>query len=171
MGPIKITITETGATPKIMKRRLREIIKAACAQIGYHHLRYNVPKHFTQAGAREYGYTARKGEGMSVSDKGFWRSYTGQKLRKMHHTKPMVWAGESERRSRQQDIRATSNGVRIVLHTPHLAMQNPDSAVNMAEEMGTVSGAEAHVIGVVFRDSIQRSLAAITGQEVTVIAA
>jgi len=171
MGPIKITITESGATPKIMKRELRRIILAANATIGYHHLRYNVPKHFTQAGAREYGYTARKGEGMSTSDKGFWKSYTGQKLRKMHHTKAMVWSGESERRSRQQDIRATSNGVRIVLHTPALAMQNPDSAVHMAEEMCTVSGAEAQVIGVVHRDSIQRNLAALTAQETTVIAA
>ena len=171
MGPFKITITETGATPRIMRRVLNNVIKAANATIGYHWHRYYRPKHFLPSGAMEYGYTPRKGQGLSASSKEFWKSYCGQKLRKMHHQKPLVWSGESESRTQQQDIRATSKGVRIVLHAPALNCQNPNSQVRMWEEMTTVSPAEAQILGVIFRDTIVRGLAAITERHVTVIAA
>lgn len=122
-----------------MAKHLRDVLREAWEAAGKAHHRRHVPKHFTAAGAREYGYQPRQGERGSSSRKSFRRSYTGQKLRKWGHTLPLVWSGDSLRRSKIEDVRATSKGVRVVLHTPRFNLRPPGRKENMSAEVQRVS--------------------------------
>jgi len=116
----EIKVRERGATPGILKRELNKLKKVAFAAAGIHWHQEIRPKHFTSAGAGEYGYAARKGERGNAGGYGFKRSYTGRKLTAYGHTDPLVLTGESQGRTKMRDVRPTSKKVRIVLHAPAL---------------------------------------------------
>ncbi len=154
-----------GATPKGLSRELPRIIKDALYAMGlYWHDNFRA-KHFLPSGAKEYGYTPRKGEGMSTATKGFWRSYMGRKLRMKHHQNPLTWSGESRERTRIRDVRATRNQVRIVLHANALNWKNPNSSVEMWWEMTTISAGEQKVLAEVFRQKIMEGIRGIRYME------
>lgn len=117
------------------------------------------PKHFTHAGAREYGYAPRKGEAGNRHRKGFKRSYTGIKLRLVGHTRPLEFSGEGRRLSRIQDIRVTSKRVRVILPRK-FNFRNPHSRVNMREELTTISEREERELVAAADRDIGRRLAA-----------
>lgn len=73
-------------------------------------------EHFKNSAMSRYGYTPRRGE--NGSGRPFKGSYTAKKLKSKGHTKPLVYTGESMRRTEQRDIRPTRDGVRIHLHAP-----------------------------------------------------
>jgi hypothetical protein len=110
-------------------------------------------KHFTSAGATEYGYTPREGERGNPSSKGFRRSYTGRKLRKFGHTRPLEYTGESRRRTRSPRIVATAKRgealVRIKMDSPGLNRRYSGSRINMRQEMTTVSTREGEQINTI----------------------
>ncbi|MFQ5414658.1 MAG: hypothetical protein ACE5E6_09395 [Phycisphaerae bacterium] len=139
---LKFRILEKGATPGIMKRELNKLTQKGLEAIGLWWHRAMRPKHFTHAGAREYGYLPRVGERGNPGEKGFRRSYTGQKLRKFGHTNPLEFTGESKTLARIRDVRANSKRVRIVIHANKFNFRNPHSKINMREEMTTVSTRE-----------------------------
>ena len=103
-------------------------------------------KHFTTAGATEYGYAAR-----SIA-------YTMRKLKKFGHTYPLVWSGEAKNLARQQDVRASAKGVRIVLRVNKLNFRGKGSKANMAEEVRTVSKSDAAAVTRVIDRSCQARL-------------
>ena len=138
---MKVTMKWSGPTPRIAKRRMNHIIKAANRDMGIFWWRMMRAKHFTHAGAREYGYTPRKGE--RGSGRAFRGSYTAQKLRAFGHTKPLVFTGTSEKLAGIRDVRATFKKTRVVIHARALNFRSAGSQVDMRAEMTAISVKDA----------------------------
>lgn len=122
------------------------------------HLR---PKHFTKAGATEYGYAPRRGErGNLLAGESFRSSYTGQKLRKFGHTRPLEYTGHSRALTRLRDVRPMTKGrgVRVVLRAPGLNRSVKGASVNMRAEMTVISEREANQIIRLWNRSLERRL-------------
>jgi len=105
------------------------------------------PKHFTKAGASEYGYAPRQGE--RGSGKAFRRSYQGQKLAIKGHTLPLVYSGESKDLTEIRDIRLlpAGRGVRVsVGRARGLNRRHKSSKIRMADEMTTISEKEGVIL-------------------------
>jgi len=105
------------------------------------------PKHFTVAGAAEYGYLPRQGEPGNPYRGGFWASYTGRKLRKHHHRSPLKYSGELEQLSRARRIDTTvfrtKSRMRVIMPGARKAnFRNPASKIDMREELTRVSEQE-----------------------------
>lgn len=144
-----VALKTEGPTPRLLKRVLNDCHRDAAANMGsFWHERFR-EKHFTNAASSEYGYHPRQGERGRPSKK-FSSSYTGRKLREKGHTRPLVYTGESERRTRQLDVRATAKRgearVRVVLHAPALNFRYAGSPIDMRDEVTTVSQREADAI-------------------------
>ena len=91
----------TGITAPKNKRAINAVIKQTNEDLLWQwHTKY-LPKHFTRAAYREYGYMPRQGEpGYPFLDSkgrkiGFKKSYTGRKLAKYGHTNPFVYTGRT----------------------------------------------------------------------------
>jgi hypothetical protein len=164
----KITVRERGNTPrrfwKSWTAAVREGWRAA-GELWHEQFR---PKHFTHAGAREYGYLPRKGE--RGNEEGFRRSYTGRKLHKFGHTYPLVYTGESMRLTRMQDVRPTSKGVRVVYRAYKFNFRHPRSRIRMREEFTRISRREERDIRRAIDNRLQAEMnKARGGESVTVI--
>lgn len=156
---ISIGIECVGAVPRMMKRELNAIKKTCFELIGVYWHRHFRPKHFTHAGAREYGYAARKGErGNMGSTKLFQRTYTGRKLKRFGHTLPLVYTGMSRQLSRIRRIRATPKRVRVAIKAPAFNRHVRNSQVNMREEMETVSRGEGRTLSRVYQHRMMERL-------------
>ena len=137
-----LLITYTGAVPgkpltTAALNRVKRPVWRSAGLLWHNEMR---AAHFTVEGGRRLGYARRKGEG--ESGKRFWHSYTGQKQKRKGHQRPLVWSGESERLSRERDVRATSTGARVVLHTPGLNRRPKGGRINLREEMTRVTAEE-----------------------------
>jgi hypothetical protein len=140
----KFKLTFHGGVPGgigVPAKRFHEIRKEVWLAAGeLWHERFR-EKHFTRAGATEYGYTPRSGEGLS--GKKFWQSYTGRKQRYKGHQRPLVFTGDTEKQAKRKKIVATSRGtkssLRIYIRAPRLNSRNPHSKINMRDEMTRVS--------------------------------
>ena len=129
-----------GATPKIALRKRNEVYKHGI-QVTLHHWHTHFRlKHFTNAASREYAYTPRKGE--PGSGRAWKGSYTAKKLKKVGHTRPLEYSGESKHRTSSATIKATSKGGRCVLNVPALNFKHPKSSVLAREELVRISPAE-----------------------------
>lgn len=134
-------------------RVLNQIKREAWEEAGHYWHAHLRPKHFTKAGAREYGYAPRKGE-EGGTGKRFWRSYTGRKQRQKGHTLPLVWSGELRELSKIYKLQATATStrsrLRVILPAAQKAnWRNPYSRIDMAGELTRVSDAEAvELVGV-----------------------
>ena len=145
-----ITINFRGPHPGMGKREWNNLVREMFHHLGIIWHKDFRAKHFTRRGASEYGYAPRSGERGNIPPQGFHRSYTGQKLKRFGHTRPLVFTGESERATRQRDIRATATSkrakVRVHLHAPKLNFRNPKSKTNPGEEVRTISRKEARAL-------------------------
>jgi hypothetical protein len=101
--------------------------------------------HFTQAGARKYGYIARKGELLAPGSKAFLRSYVGRKLRKTGQNRPLYFSGEAYRESKVPKIRGTRKESRVVL-SRKFNFKHPKSRIVMRDEVTRVLPAEANYL-------------------------
>jgi hypothetical protein len=155
-----LIITERGATPRLRKRDHNRIIGQTLAETAANHHKKYMKKHFTVEGGREYGYTPRKGEGLSGKE--FWRSYTGQKKRKKGHRRPMVFSGASETLAKILDVRATSKRARLVQHARGLNRRNPHSTIRMNEEIRQISDHEVRQAERFAGSMLKRKYAGIT---------
>ncbi len=138
--PIEFKITESGPTPRHVRAAERGIRKRTWQHLADHWFRRFRPKHFTHRGAKEYGYKPRKGHGLT--GKAFRLSYEGQKLTRKGHTYPLVWSGVSKQRATLGRITATSQRARVSMSIPAFNFRNPNSEIDMREEMETISRAE-----------------------------
>jgi hypothetical protein len=90
---------------------------------------------FTKEHGRKAGYAKRKGEESGLDTKAFFRSYTGRKLRKWHHTNPLQWSGETRRNVRHANIYTTSKGARVAYAGARKLNFRPrGGSINMAQE-------------------------------------
>jgi hypothetical protein len=167
--PFVFRVREIGPTPRVLARRLPEIQRANWEDTGQSWHREMLPKHFTRAGATEYGYKPRQGERGGETDRGFRRSYTGRKLKVMNHTRPLVWSGEAQRLTRLRDVRATSKGAKIVLHANKLNWRGPHTDINMADEVRRISAGEAVTLTRQFDERLGQRLNALNDVETTEI--
>jgi hypothetical protein len=123
------------------------------------------PKHFTTAGGTEYGYTPRSGERGSPGRKGFKATYTGRKLKKYGHTRPLELTGESKQATAASyDILPKSDGVRITMNAPRLQFRNRNSSINMADELTRVTSAERALLVRIHNRSMEARLRAVQTQ-------
>lgn len=156
---ITFAIKSTGATPGVTRRRLKQTLKQAWrAAGGFWHGTLR-KKHFTRAGAKEYGYSPRQGERGYVGKRvKFARSYIGRKLKTQGHTRPLEYSGASRTLTRIRDIRSTSKGGRVVIHARTFNRPRKGAALSMREEMTAVSAGERKTIAAVMNRVIQKLL-------------
>lgn len=166
MYRLVIEIREAGPTPRGMKRAVGNAFKEAYDVTGRHWQQTMLPKHFTRAGAREYGYTPRKGE-QSGTGKGFWRTYTGRKQKYLGHTRPLVYSGASETLAMRGIVRATRKQAVVPIPAPTLNYKPPRSSINMRQEVTTVSDREIPDLVRVFEQELHRRLEAVGYYEKT----
>jgi hypothetical protein len=134
-----------GAVPGAMSKREfnNEILKPSYQDLGEWFHQNRLPLRFTNQAKSLLNLAPRKGEQPGLPYKMFKRSYTGRKQRYKGHRKPFVWSGETERdATRIRDVRATSGGVKIVLHARKLNYRHPKSAIRMNEEIRRIAESE-----------------------------
>jgi hypothetical protein len=112
IGAIKITeyaaLTRGGG-----KKEIRASLKKSWENAGrFFHLNLR-DKRFTKEHALKAGYTLRKGEDKGTNSKEFFRSYTGRKLKKYGHTRPLEFSGGTRSAMRAANISSTSSGARV----------------------------------------------------------
>jgi hypothetical protein len=142
--------TKYGPTPDMARREFNKISRGAWGDAGVYWHQMLRPKHFTHAGATEYGYAKRAGVGLT--GKAFRASYTGRKLRKYGHTYPLVLTGESKVRTATLGrVYATRDSARVTMNAPALNFwhRKMTPGLDMAAEMTTISDPErGELIGV-----------------------
>lgn len=112
-------------------------------------------KHFTHAGASEYGYLPRKGEGGI----GRWRgSYTERKLRKFGHTYPLVYSGTTRRLSAITRITTSGKGGKASYNLPTLNLRPRGGRINMRAEFQRISPREEVDMVARFRRTVEGRL-------------
>lgn len=149
MGLIKIKLTFTGAVPKVARKKLNNVIRKAYDAMGVLWHKTMRPKHFTDAGAREYRYEARTLE--------YERRKRNRK--KGPAPAPLVWSGTSRLASRIRDVRATAKGgfanpkgtVRVVMRTPILNFRRGSRRTTGGQELTRVSRKERLVLAQLLR--------------------
>jgi hypothetical protein len=157
----------SGATPKLAARQRNAVQKEAFAYaLKFWHAKYR-DKHFTNAGATEYGYTPRKGE--RGSGRRFKGSYTAYKLKKMGHTRPLEFSGRSRALAARENVTSTSKGGRARINAPALNFRNRFSQINMRDEMTRVSDAERSALTREFGDYLTGRFARLTAKETVTI--
>jgi hypothetical protein len=143
----EIALHKAGPVPSLLKRELNNCHRDAMRWAGEFWHRNFREKHFTNAGSTEYNYTPRSGEPGSDFPGRFAQSYTGRKLKKFGHTRPLEYKGESRRRTRSPRIVATAKrgeaSVRVVMDAPGLNRRYAGSQINMRAELVTISAGEA----------------------------
>lgn len=160
-----IKVRKTGPTAGLTRRELSAAAKAVYAAMGvFWHANFR-KKHFTRAGAREYGYAER--ETWSPGRRSFERSYTGRKLARYGHTLPLVKSGESMRLTRIRDVRSTSKGGRVVLHARTFNRRNKFSQIDMRAEMTAVSAAEESQMAAEGDGQMQKQIDSVRRQQTT----
>jgi hypothetical protein len=140
-----IEIHYKGAHPLRRRDWNREVAEPTLRDAGEFWHNTFLRKHFTEAGAQEYRYIKRKGEGMARGSKEWKRSYTGRKFQRFGHTRPLVFSGEGERLARVRDVRTTSKRVRVVLPNK-FNFRHPKSKIRMRDELTAISSREEQAI-------------------------
>lgn len=147
IGAIKIT--ERGPVPRKLRQAHNAAAKAAWHEVGVVWVRDVRPKHFTEAGAREYRYGRRS------------KAYTERKRRETGRARPLVYTGRSERQTRQARISTTSRGGRISMRAPALNFKHPKSRIRPREELTRISRRDAELLARVFDRHYERGVRAI----------
>jgi hypothetical protein len=138
-------------------------------------------KRFTPAHAKKAGYAKRKGEQSGLTDKEFWNSYTGQKLKKFHHKNPLQWSGDVRNRVKSATITSTntsytdngSSGGGCKVAYPgasKLNFKNRYSGINMAEEFRKIIPEEMPAIARAYDTALQAAMNSVTTTTVRQVA-
>jgi hypothetical protein len=145
----------------------RRVLQAAWSDCGYYLFNNFVAKHFSKEGKGEYGYQPRAGE--DTTGKDFWRSYTGRKQKKYHHTLAMVLTGRTREGAKRATVYPTSKGVRVALpacvhlnqYKPRAKIRGPhagDPPIDLRDELMTVTGTEADTLAKIHEAAVVRLL-------------
>jgi len=163
MPEIGLKVKYTGAIPGVTmsQREWNEIQRGVWQGVGrYWHVHFR-PKHFTRAGAQEYGYQPRTA------------GYQRRKAKQKHHQDPLVFTGESRRRTRSARIVpfATSRrvGVRVRMSAPNLNYRRNAHAPDLAAEMTAISQAEGAELARLHRRGTEAGLRTFRGRRTITI--
>lgn len=150
---LKLDRQELGVTGRQFQQ-LKRTTFAAMGREWHAHYRH---LHFLEGAFARYGYTRRKGMRQAPGSKGFRSTYTGRKLRKYGHFRPLVFSGDSEQLSRLLDLRVSANQARVVLPRG-FNRKNPKSQIDMRAELTRVLQPEADEIAQVGATALGREL-------------
>jgi len=109
---IKTTITYRGAIAAFGTRAINDVLRQAFMAAGQHWGRHFLMKHFTRAGAREYGYEPRKGENARPGSKRFKR-IAGPEEKRMGQILPLVYSGQLRRAAAYYRVTAAATSKRV----------------------------------------------------------
>lgn len=109
---ISYDITVRGLVAAFGRRQLKTVMEEAFLEAGLHWGRHFLGKHFTRAGAREYGYAPRKGENARPGTKRF-RRVAGPAERKAGEILPLVHSGELRQAASTYRVTATSTSKKV----------------------------------------------------------
>lgn len=143
------------------KRRVNNVLKRANISTGKHFRRNFLKHRFTQQGGRRLNFTPRSGElRVGLPKAKSPNSYAGRKLRKLGHSDPLVFSGEGKRIALNgpQIVHATKDTIRIPLPRKY-NFRNPNSRVNMSDEIRRVSNREAVALSKFLAAQIDREFA------------
>ena len=148
---LHVMVTYEGPVPgtaNLRPRQWNNVLKDAWRAMGEYWLRWYLPKHFTKAGAVEYGYLPRE------------PNYNRQK----HYKPPLVNSGELRSEApRAAWIQPTHTGCRVVLPGAKKANFRPTCGlIDMREELETVSEAEQVQLARVHEQHVINRLAKIS---------
>jgi hypothetical protein len=163
MPAIGLKVKYTGAIPGVTmsQREWNAIQRGVWQAVGrYWHVHFR-GKHFTRAGAVEYGYQPRSAE------------YQRRKARQKHHQDPLVFSGESRRRTRTGRIvpfaTASRVGVRVRMSAPALSFRRNSQAPDMRDELTTISEGEGQILSRLHRRGTEAGLRAFRGRRTVTI--
>ena len=126
---IEIEISEKKYSA-LRKSERNAAMKVAFGELGERWHRDYADKHFTPAGAAEYGYTKRS------------KRYNWIKRKQFGHTNPLQFTGITRGRAKNKRVMATRNYARVTMQLNQLNLKNPHSPVDMRKEVTTVSSGE-----------------------------
>lgn len=105
--------------------------------------------HFSNAGAKKYGYRKRT------------KDYIKKKWREKKHTNPMVWSGTTKRHAltkwRVQGKRG--GGAEVIINARGLNRRPSRGSINLRQEMETVITPEVEQMGMAAQNSANKGLA------------
>jgi hypothetical protein len=160
---IGIKVKYTGAIPGVTmsQREWNDIQRGVWGAVGrYWHVHFR-DKHFTRAGAAEYGYQDRSA------------AYQRRKAKTYHHQIPLVFTGESRRRVRTARVVpfATANrvGVRVRMSAPALNFRRSAKSPDMREELTTISEGEGRELSRLHRRGTEAGLRQFRGRRTVTI--
>ena len=109
---IKSIMTMRGAVAGFGRRAINDVLREAMMAAGQHWGRHFLMKHFTRAGAREYGYEPRKGERARPGGKRFGR-IAGPAEKRAGEILPLVYTGDLKRAATFYKVTAGATRNRI----------------------------------------------------------
>jgi hypothetical protein len=159
------------SSPDLAVAEFRRTLKEAWSECGMYLFNNFVEKHFGRDATERYSYEPRAGEG--ESGKAFWRSYTGRKQKKYHHTLAMVLTGRTREAAKRATIYATSKGVRVALpglvflnqYKPRAKRFGPHAGeppIDLRDDLMRIIPAEAQAIAKIHEAAVVRILGART---------
>lgn len=148
----------TGEMMSIAMKKATPKMREITAEYFDLHLR---DKRFTEEHAREAGYMRRKGELQPRGSKAFHRSYTGQKLARKGHTRPLEFSGDTRRAmNASATYSSTSNGGRVKYSgAKNFNYRHPKSQIRMGEEFRRITDSESVELARVFDQQLDKYLA------------
>lgn len=153
--------TYGGVSPTLLRGEIAALAREAARFMGvYWHTHFR-PLHFDDVAWVRYNYAPRTAK------------YTLRKFRKHGHTRPLVWSGDSERRTQIQDVRATYRGgmaiARVVMHAPTLNFRKHPESPDMRAELTTVIPEEMQEISAAVGEFIRQRIDVLRGGAVVVM--
>jgi len=166
---ISFELTREGAVAALGQRTVNAVVRDALEVAGLAwHDRF-IAKHFTKAGAREYGYAPRKGERAQAGSKRFRRT-AGPAERRAGQILPLVYSGALRAGAKTRRIQATATAARtvvyVVLPRANRANLRPSKApqINMREELTTISEAEKAALVEILNREVIRGFSRLSGR-------
>ena len=175
MPRIEFRTKYTGAIPgvNLTQREWNTITREAWYTVGDKFHKTFVKKHFTKAGAREYGYTPRKGEEFGRKTKARRKSYIGKKKADYGHELPLVFTGHTRDAARRANIKAYAmrkgSGVRVIMNLPTLNFRPKGGKIDMRDEMLRISDRERAWVAALLGNLLDKKIKAIRRTTTTVI--
>jgi len=131
--------------------QLRAVFKKAYEDTARYWHKHMLPKHFTRAGAIEYGYTKRT------------EKYMKRKAKKWGHQDPLVYSGNLRDRAKlTRDIRANSKQGKVVMRglPSYVFKYYNSSPVKKHLELVKASEREKEILRRVYQASINKHFSA-----------
>ena len=159
---INFTITQKGLIAIHGWKPLKDVIEKAFLAVGLYWGRNFLAKHFTRAGAREYGYEPRKGEGARPGGKRFAR-VAGPAEKRAGEILPLVYSGDLRDDARRYRVTAvaTRKDIRVRVKFPGAKGLNRLDR-KYRGDIRRVSDAELGVLVDLINRELHRGLAALS---------